>query len=131
MSLDDTDGDPDPLFAGYWPGSVVVQFVSDNYFTVLGAPMSLGRGFLPEENRAPGAAPVIVLSHLFWQRQLHGDPDILGKTITLRRKAFTVIGVAAEETCRSSTGAARRVDSTYDVVEQGAPTRTATWSRFA
>src|SRR5262245_40095389 len=49
-------------------GSVWLQLVSSNYFSVFGANMALGRGFLPEEERAPGAHPVAVLSHYFWEQ---------------------------------------------------------------
>src|SRR5262245_44307562 len=42
--------------------------VAENYFSTLGAEMALGRAFAPEECRTPGASPVVVLSHRFWQR---------------------------------------------------------------
>ena len=89
--------DPDKSFEVRGPGTVPVHFVSENYFEVLGAEMKLGRSFRPEENSAPDQAPVIVLSHLFWQRRLHGDPAVLGRTISLNRKLYTVIGVTASE----------------------------------
>jgi hypothetical protein len=71
------------------------QLVTDNYFSTLGTEMALGRAFAPEECRTPGAAPVIVLSHRFWQRRFGADASLIGKTITLNRQPFTVIGVAA------------------------------------
>jgi predicted permease len=70
------------------------QLVSGNYFSVLGAEMTLGRAFLPEEDRTPGALPVIVLSHSFWQRRFDADPEIIGKTLKLDGQPFTVVGVA-------------------------------------
>ncbi|HZS06020.1 MAG TPA: ABC transporter permease [Blastocatellia bacterium] len=73
------------------------QIVSANYFELLGAGMALGRGFLPEEDHLQGAQPVIVLSHHFWQQQFEGDPYIVGKTIRLQSRPFTVIGVTARE----------------------------------
>jgi macrolide transport system ATP-binding/permease protein len=73
------------------------QIVSANYFAALGAEMALGRGFLPEEDRTPGANPVIVLSHQFWQRQFNSDPNIVGKIIRLQSRSFTVVGVTARE----------------------------------
>jgi macrolide transport system ATP-binding/permease protein len=78
-------------------GHIFGQIVSANYFTALGAEMALGRGFLPEEDRTPGTRPVIVLSHHFWQRQFEGDPHIVGKTIRLQSRPFTVVGVTARE----------------------------------
>jgi hypothetical protein len=54
----------------------------------------LGRGFLPEEDRTPGRHPVAVVSHDFWLSQLGGDPQMVGKTIRLNNRQFTVVGVA-------------------------------------
>src|SRR5262249_14080904 len=71
---------------------VVVQVVTANYFTLLGTQPALGRAFLPEEEAT--AAPVAVVSDGFWQRSLGSDPNIVGKTLTLNRVPYTVIGVA-------------------------------------
>jgi predicted permease len=73
------------------------QIVSGNYFSVLGAEMALGRAFSPEEDRGPGAHPVMVLSYGFWQRRCNADPNIIGKTLKLTGQPYTVIGVAARE----------------------------------
>jgi macrolide transport system ATP-binding/permease protein len=73
------------------------EFVSDNFFSVLGARTVLGRAFAPEENRAPGQNPVVVISYPFWQRQFGGDPKIVGKTLRLNTKPFVVIGVTAPD----------------------------------
>jgi predicted permease len=69
-----------------------LQVTSGNYFSLLGVRPALGRTYLPEEDRAP--TPVIVLSHGFWERSLGQDAHIVGKTLTLNRTGFTVIGVA-------------------------------------
>ncbi|MET0212372.1 MAG: ABC transporter permease [Vicinamibacterales bacterium] len=71
---------------------IPLQVVSGNYFSVLGAQPTLGRSFLPEEDVKP--TPVAVLSHGFWERSFGRDPNIVGKTVTLNRTAFTVVGVA-------------------------------------
>jgi predicted permease len=71
-----------------------LQVVSGNYFSVLGAAPVRGRTFLPEEDQR--ATPVIVLSHGFWERSLGGDPNVVGRTLTLNRMPFTVIGVAGK-----------------------------------
>jgi len=68
--------------------------VSDNFFHVLRANMAFGRAFAPEEQKVPGAHPVVILSHKAWKRHLEGDPQIVGKTIGLKGGVFTVIGVA-------------------------------------
>jgi len=78
-------------------GYVSTQTVTANYFTLLGAEMALGRGFLAEENRTPGTHPVAVLSHYFWQRHFNGDPQVIGKTLKLAGRPFTIIGVTAKE----------------------------------
>jgi putative ABC transport system permease protein len=75
---------------------VLAQVVTGNYFDVLGMRPALGRTFLPQEDQTLGSHPVVVMSHGLWQRRFAGDPAIVGKTITLNRQPFSVIGVAAE-----------------------------------
>jgi predicted permease len=70
------------------------ELVSGNYFDVLKLKPALGRTFLPEEDRIPDAHPVVVLSHKFWRSRLSSDPDVIGRTITINRHRFTVVGVA-------------------------------------
>jgi predicted permease len=73
---------------------VLGETVSGNYFDLLGVKPTLGRGFLPEEDETPGAAFVTVLSHGYWERALGADPNILGKTVRVNRRPYTVVGVA-------------------------------------
>ncbi|MBI4471117.1 MAG: ABC transporter permease [Acidobacteria bacterium] len=70
------------------------EFVSGNYFSVLGIPLVFGRGFLPEEDQTPGTHPVIVLSHALWERRFGRDPAIVGKALRLGANEFTVVGIA-------------------------------------
>jgi putative ABC transport system permease protein len=65
---------------------------SSDLFPLLGIQPLLGRGFLPEEEQ-PGHDRVIVLSHSFWQDDLGGTPDAIGKTVILDGASFTIIGV--------------------------------------
>ena len=76
--------------------SVALQgtIVSGNYFGVLGMRPALGRFFTPDEDGAPGAHPVLVLSHGFWTTRLAGDPGVIGRTVRLNGHPFTVVGVA-------------------------------------
>jgi predicted permease len=67
---------------------------SGNYFDVLGIKAQLGRAFYPDEDQVEGASPVVVLSDRFWKRDFAGDPGIVGQTISLNRRDFTVIGIA-------------------------------------
>jgi predicted permease len=69
------------------------RLVSGNYFDVLGVHAALGRTFTDAEDRAPGAGPVAVISHAYWQRRFHLDPRILGRTLLVNGTALTVIGV--------------------------------------
>jgi len=70
--------------------------VAGNFFGVLDVPMTLGRAITPADDR-PGADAVAVLSHRWWQRSFGGRPDVLGTTVYLNYRPFTVIGVAAPE----------------------------------
>src|SRR5256885_298656 len=68
--------------------------VSGNYFDVLGVRPMIGRGFLPEEDQAPGARPVAVMSYGCWQRRFAGDPGVVGRGVMLSGHTYTVVGVA-------------------------------------
>ena len=65
--------------------------VSANLFNILGVEPVLGRTFRPEEDQ-PGSS-VTILSHGVWQRNFGGDPSIIGRTINLDGKSYSVIGV--------------------------------------
>ncbi len=82
---------------GAEPEEVTKVFVAGNYFSVLEAEMALGRSFAPDEGHSPGSSPVVVLSHSFWQRRFGSDPRLVGKTLTLNRQPFTVIGITAPD----------------------------------
>jgi len=79
------------------PEFVVGSVSSGNYFEVLGVHAALGRTFTPEEDLAPNANALAVLSHRIWQRRFSADPQIIGKTIRLNAHPFTVIGVLPAE----------------------------------
>jgi putative ABC transport system permease protein len=68
---------------------------SPGFFPLMGAQPALGRTFLSGEE-VPGANRVAILSHSFWQREFAGDPDILGKPITLDSQSYSVVGVAPD-----------------------------------
>src|SRR4029453_9534288 len=69
--------------------------VSGEYFSLLGVAPSRGRLLGPADDR-PEAPPAVVLSHAFWQRRFDGSPDVIGGTITLNDRPFTIVGVASE-----------------------------------
>ena len=66
--------------------------VSAKYFNVLGIAPSLGRSFTEEEDR-PNGPNAVILSYSLWQSALHGDREIVGKTVTLKGEPYTVVGV--------------------------------------
>jgi predicted permease len=66
--------------------------VGQNFFQVLRARPALGRVFRAEENQ-PGQNRVVVLSHSLWQQRFGGDPAIVGRTISLNRLPYEVVGV--------------------------------------
>ncbi|HLI33941.1 MAG TPA: ABC transporter permease, partial [Terriglobia bacterium] len=68
------------------------RMVSDSFFKVLGVSPALGRGFTAQDNRF-GAAPTVILSYNFWQRQFGGKLSVLGRTITMNDQNYTIIGV--------------------------------------
>src|SRR5687768_768379 len=70
---------------------------SGNYFAVLGARPHRGRFFGPADDEFPLGNAVVVLSHRFWQRQFGGDASVLGTTVDLDERPFTIIGVAPPE----------------------------------
>ena len=72
------------------------MMVSGNYFRVLGVEPRLGRGFRESEDEAPGRDAVTVLGPEFWKHEFGSDPSVVGRTIRLNGRDFTVIGVAPE-----------------------------------
>lgn len=69
------------------------RFVSGNYFSVLQVPAAVGRTFAPDEDRVPGDASVVVISHAYWQRRFAGDRSAIGRTILVNGTPMTIIGV--------------------------------------
>jgi predicted permease len=76
--------------------SMFTNYVTGNYFDVLGVKPAAGRLILPTEGKVPGADPVIVLSYSLWQARFGGDPNMIGKKVRVDGHPFTVIGVTAE-----------------------------------
>ncbi|MET0649041.1 MAG: ABC transporter permease, partial [Pyrinomonadaceae bacterium] len=84
------------LGAGDGADLVAGSIVSGNYFEVLGVPAARGRVLTPEDDRTPGAHPVVVLSHGFWQRRF-GGAEVVGREVNLNGQSFTVVGVLPAE----------------------------------
>jgi putative ABC transport system permease protein len=73
------------------PLHVEVEHVSANLFALLGTQPALGRTFLPEED-LPGHH-VVILSEGFWRKHFNADAGVIGRSITLAGRPFTVVGV--------------------------------------
>ncbi len=78
------------------PEQVSGEYVSSSLFPVLGVTPFLGRNFLPEEDRQ-GAACAVMLSYGFWNQRFGGDPNILGKILTLNAVDCAVAGVLPQD----------------------------------
>jgi putative ABC transport system permease protein len=70
------------------------ELVSGNYFDVLGVQPAVGRVFSQEDDRVPGAQPVVVLSNSYWKRRFGGDPSVLNKVLLINNVEMTVVGVS-------------------------------------
>ena len=76
------------------PEDVQGDYVTSNMFQFLGVPPILGRGLLPSDAvDGHDPQPVAVLSYNFWQRHFNGNSDVIGKTIQLVHKSYTIVGV--------------------------------------
>src|SRR5574341_96776 len=74
------------------PERIEGERVSASLFPLLGVAPALGRVFTEQEDR-DGAQGVIVLSHGLWQRRFGGDPGVVGQSLTLDNRPYTVVGV--------------------------------------
>jgi predicted permease len=84
------------LLNGTQPERLFAEIVSGNFFETLGVQPAAGRFFTSEEDRTPGAHPVVVMTYGAWQRRFGGRADVIGGTIRLNNHLFTVIGLAPD-----------------------------------
>jgi len=95
------------------------RIVTANFFKALGVQPALGRDFSEADERG-ASAPVAIVSHEFWQRQLNGDPAALGRALVLDARAYVIVGVMP---------AGFRYLRPYDVFASAAPLVDAEWMR--
>lgn len=76
---------------GHAPERSSAMAVTADFFPILGIVPHLGRSFTPEDQAQE--APVVIISHAYWQKQLAGDPAVLGRALRLDGKTLTIIGV--------------------------------------
>jgi predicted permease len=79
------DGNNTPIWTNY---------VTGDFFELLGIRPALGRFILPNEGAVAGADPVLVISYSFWQTRFGGDANIIGKKVSINGHPVTIIGVA-------------------------------------
>ena len=76
--------------------SLQASLASETYFRAVGVRPLAGRFFTPDEAGNSPGAPVAILGYEFWQRSFAGDPNVIGKTISLADAPHSIIGVAPE-----------------------------------
>jgi len=94
---------------------VMGQATSGNYFQVLGLKPRLGRLMDAEDEKL--APPITVISERYWRRRFGGDPGVIGKSISIGRKAFTIVGVTPAEFFGLQPGSP--VDITFPIDKNG------------
>jgi predicted permease len=70
-----------------------LELVSGKYFSTLGLNPILGRVFTPDDDKLPDAYPYVVLNFAYWKARFAGEPDIVGKTLTINNYPYTIVGV--------------------------------------
>ena len=83
-NLTSVGGDPEALRG---------ELIDSRYLSVLGVTPQLGRDIRPDEDRAPGVAPVVLISHALWERRFGGDPGLISRPIGLNGIPHTVVGI--------------------------------------
>ena len=83
-----------PIGRGADARSVPAMKVTASYFRTLGVRPRLGRFFAPEDDGAPTAPNVAVISYPYWRREFNADPQVLGRALPIGDAQFTIIGVA-------------------------------------
>jgi predicted permease len=76
------------------PGNTRALLVSGNYFQLLGVGPAMGRVFDENDDREPGAHPLVVLSHAYWTSRFGADPSMLNRTMVVNGRGMTIVGVA-------------------------------------
>jgi putative ABC transport system permease protein len=77
--------------------AISASCVSGNFFEVMGVQAARGRVFTYDEAAAEKSPRVVVISHEFWHQRLGGDPNVLGRGLTLNHTSYTIIGVLAAD----------------------------------
>ena len=104
------------------PSEVRVGMVSGDYFaSTMRVEAAIGRIFTPDEDRAPGASPVAVISDAYWQRRFRRARDVVGRTLTISGTAFTIVGVTPSGFTGEWTGRPADLWVPFAMVQQVLP----------
>ena len=76
---------------------LLARFVSPSFLELLGARPEIGRVFDAGDDEAPDAHPVAIISNGLWSRRFGNDPDVIGRSISLDNRPYTVVGVMSED----------------------------------
>ncbi len=103
-----SNNSPSKVRIGQETENIDCQYVTGNYFAVLGVSAAIGRVIKPEDDKlsGPAAEPVAVLSYGFWKRRFGSDPTAIGRTIYIEKVPFTIVGVTPPEFFGVETGRA-------------------------
>jgi predicted permease len=115
--------------AGGQPMRVEAEIVSSGYFSLFDARPALGRLFSDDENRVPGRDAVVVLSDALWRGAFAADPAVVGRTVTLKERPYTIVGVMSPG-FRGQTGTSEiwlPVMMAEHFMYKGAATESSSW----
>ena len=103
-----SNNSPSKVRIGQETENIDCQYVSGNYYAVLGVKSTFGRVIRPEDDKltGPPAEPVAVLSYGFWKRRFGSDPMVIGRKISVEKVPFTIVGVTPPEFFGVETGRA-------------------------
>ena len=101
--------------------SLVGELVNGDYFPLLGLRAAAGRLLGREDDVTPGAHPVVVLSHDYWQRAFASDPSVVGRTIRLSGRQYTVVGVAPASYTGTVSGVTPALFASIQMINQLQP----------
>ena len=79
---------------GHAPERIAIEAVTPDAFEKLGVTVVLGRPLQPSDGEIPPGNPVTVLTHRYWQSHFGGDPAVVGRSLLINGKPFTIVGVA-------------------------------------
>jgi putative ABC transport system permease protein len=101
--------------------SLTGELVNGDYFPLLGLHAAIGRLLGPEDDVSPGAHPVVVLSHDYWQRAFAADPSVVGRTMRLSGRQYTIVGVTPKTYTGTISGIAPALFASIQMINQLQP----------